>query len=422
MFASIQHYTGWLILGTLISFLASKLLPNLFHLVTVLAWLVVAVQWKQLSSSSRKQADFLLFFGILALVFAYSQGIFPGWHKILTANLPLLPMFVAVAFLSLTSPTAEDNNPPHGRRAVITTAIGTNLLGAIINLSILFVFGDRMQRNHTLTPPQSIILARSFCAAAWWSPFFIATGVAFTYAPEMEYHRTILPGILMCCVALIYSIVEVGYIRRTEFSGYPLRMEAFAVPVVLAIAVLTGHSIFPNLSVVLLICLISPAAALLLMRERPRLPVLHDFITYRITSVVSQFVLFLAAGVFSTGVTALTRVYPHIFNIPGAAFTPMLFAVVSALLIIMGLVGLHPLVGISIVSPLLAPLHPDHTQLGFLYLTSWAIATGSSPLSGVGLVLTSRYHISPKAILQNNSHYVLVMWLLANLVNLAYFK
>jgi hypothetical protein len=417
----IQRHTGWLILATLLLFLGSKIFPVLFPAVAFLAWLVVLVEWNRLAPGSRKQACFLLAIGFLALLFAAAHGIFPGWQKILSANLQLLPMFVAVSFLSLTNPATEDSYLPTGKRAVLTTALGTNLLGAVINLSILFVFGDRLQRHETLTRSQSILLARTFCAAAWWSPFFIATGVAFTYAPEMEYHRTLVPGILMCLMAITYTVIEVGFVRRAEFTGYPLRVESLAVPVLLATAVIAGHHFFPTMSVLLLICLVSPPAAILLMRGRPRLLILHDFISNRITSTVSQFVLFLAAGVFATGITTLTQVYPEVFNFAGQTFTTVMFATVSGVLIVLGLIGVHPVVGISIVSPLLLPLHPDHSQLGFLFLTSWAISTGSSPLSGFGLVLTSRYHVSPKAVLISNFHYVVVTWLLATYVNVLFF-
>lgn len=197
---------------------------------------------------------------------------------------------------------------------MVTTSVGTNLLGAVINLSILFVFGDRLKRHNTLTRAQTILLARSFCAAAWWSPFFIATGVALTYAPEMEYHRTLLPGLIMCGFAMCYSIVEVGVIRRIEFTGYPLQKESLVVPLLLAGAILTGHHFFPDLGMILLICLVSPPAAILLMRKRPRLVHLNDFIANRIISTVSQFVLFLSAGVFSVGITSVLLAYPEMFS------------------------------------------------------------------------------------------------------------
>ena len=421
MFVPLQRYTGWIILTTLLLYFVSNLAPSFLFLVAVPAWLVVIVEWKRLSAASRKQTFSLLIIGIGALAFSGWHGVFPGWNNIVTQNLQLLPMFIAVSFLSLTNPSAEDDNLPKGKPAIITTSVGTNLLGAIINLSILFVFGDRLRRNNTLTKAQAILLGRSFCAAAWWSPFFIAAGVALTYAPDTQYHRTLLPGILMCGSAILYTIIEIGFIRKIGFTGYPVRKESLIVPLLLAAAVITGHHFFPQLGMILLICLVSPPAAILLMRGRPRLIHVHDFLTNRIISSSSQFALFLAAGIFSIGISSVVQVYPELFTFTGETFSHWLFATVSALLIVLGLIGIHPVIGISIVSPLLLPLHPDHSRIAFLFLTSWAISTGSSPLSGVGLLLTGRYHVPPRSILTTNFHYAVIMWLLANVVNILFF-
>lgn len=421
MFTTLQKYTGWFILATLLLFIASGLNSSLVITVSILAWLVVIVEWNRLPAGSRKQACFLLAVGIAALLFAAKNGVFLGWEKIMTQNSQLLPMFIAISFLALTNPAVQDDNLPKGKLAMLTTAVGTNLLGAVINLSILFVFGDRLERNNALTKAQAILLARSFCAAAWWSPFFIAAGVALTYAPGLQYHRILLPGLILCVISICYSIVEVGFIRKCEFTGYPVRLESLAVPFILAVTVLVGHYFFPELGMIMLICLVAPPAAILLMRGRPRLLYLYDFVAYRINAMISQFVLFLTAGVFSVGITSIIHVYPEMFNFAGDTFNHGLFAMISALLISVGLIGVHPLVSISIISPLLLPLNPDNSRLAFLFLSSWAISTGSSPLSGVGLVLTGRYHISPRSILTSNFHYVIAMWILTNVVNILYF-
>ncbi|WP_321405235.1 hypothetical protein [Maridesulfovibrio sp.] len=421
MLTTLQRYTGWIILSTLFLFIASKLTASLILIVALLAWLVVIVEWNRLPSGSRRQASLLLGIGSIALLFSAWNGVFVGWQKILTQNLQLLPMFIAVSFLGLTTPDAQDLNLPKGKRAMLTTSVGTNLLGAVINLSILFVFGDRLKRNNTLSKAQAIILARSFCAAAWWSPFFLSAGVALTYAPQMEFQRILLPGIILTAISIAYSIIEVGFVRKIEFTGYPVRLESLSVPFLLAIAVIISHHYFPDLGMILLICIITPPAAILLMRDKPRLHYLHDFISCRITSTVSQFVLFLTAGIFSIGISSFMRVYPELFNFSGTTFSHSLFAMVSALLIALGFIGVHPLVGISIVSPLLLPLNPDNSQLAFLFLTTWAVAAGSSPLSAVGLVMSSRYQLSPWSILTNNLHYAVAMWLSANVVSILYF-
>ena len=415
-----RKYTGWIILATLILYLVSTQVPAVLPVPALLAWLVCLLSWHGLTRNAARQALVLLLSGIAALLFAGSQGVSLGGKEIFAANLPLLAMFVAVAFLTLTNRDLDDPDLPHGNKAVVITALGTHFLGAVINLSVLFVFGDRLQKNGTLSREQMIILARSFSAAAWWSPFFIATGVALTYAPGMYWRETLIPGACMSAIAISYSVVEVCWIRKKEFSGYPLKLESLTVPLCLAAAVILTHHLQPEVKVLHLICIVSPLGAILFMKGRPRLATLHDFVTNRISSVSSQFILFLAAGVFSSGIKSIILVYPNVFKLAGLTFTPLLFAALLAMMIIVGIMGVHPIVSIAIVSPLLLPLHPDPSQLGYLFLSSWAISTGSSPLSGVGLALLSRYHASPRIILHSNWHYALIMWAVASLMNMAF--
>lgn len=416
-----KNYTGFFIVGTLLCYLVGLVFPPVFWVTPFFAWLVPILMWRTFSKSALQQTLLLLTGGVTALLFSVRRGVFLGWDQIFAVNIPLLAMFVAVTCLTLTNKTFEDPTLPKGNGAVVTTALGTHFLGAVINLSILFVFGDRLQKKGILTREQMIILGRSLCAAAWWSPFFIATGVSLTYAPEMIWKETLMPGVIMSCVAVGYSVVEVCFIRKQEFSGYPIRFESLVVPVFLAGVVICAHQFWPDVNVLILICLIAPIGSFLFMKGRPRGLALQEFVGKRILSVNSQFALFLAAGVFSTGIKSIAHVYPSVFSLEGMLFTPLLFAVVMAGMIIVGVIGVHPLVSVAIVSPLPLPLNPDHSQLAFLFLSSWAVSTGSSPLSGLGLALVSRYHASPRAIIRSNYHYAIAMWLVSSVMNVLWF-
>nr|WP_321398986.1 hypothetical protein [uncultured Desulfobacter sp.] len=405
-----KKYIGWIIFGTLVLYLISIPAPCILILSTLLGWIVPVLMWPTLSKSARNQALLLLITGGILIGFAGYKGIFLGWQAIFTTNLPLLAMFVAVSFLALTNTGIEDQELPQGKRALSITALGTHLLGAVINLSVLFVFGDRLRKNGILTRTQALVLARSFCAAAWWSPFFVATGVALTYAPGMSLHKTLIPGAMMSFIAIGYSIVEVGFVRKEPFSGYPFRVDTMIVPTFLAFIVLGVHYLEPEISILTVICLVAPLGAVVFMKFRPRMAAVRDFINTNLPSVGSQFTLFLAAGVFSAGIKSMIQVYPVIFSLEGATLTPELLSVILAVMIIIGIAGVHPVVSVSIASPLLLPLNPDPSQLGFLFLSCWAISTASSPLSGVGLALVSRYRVQPKVILQSNWLYATVMW------------
>lgn len=414
----ISKFTGWFVLGTLIFYVL-----YVFHLCdlmipTFLAWFSNLAMWRTLPKGAKKQVSILMGIGLAALVFAAFRGVVMSWQEVFAVNLPMLAMFVAVSFLDLTSSKDDQRSLPTGFKAILNTAAGVQLLGAVINLSVVMVFADRIKGVGKLAPAQQFILTRSFASAAWWSPFFVATGVALTYAPGMKWHETLIPGAFMAIFGIFFSTIE-AYFRsnKGDFKGYPIRVESLFIPVILAVLVILLHFIWPNSSILILICLISPIAAIILMKAKPRKAVLLHFVEYKLPRIGSQFALFLAAGIFSNGIKAITLCYPQFFDLHDLTFTPTLFAGVLAGIIIAGYIGIHPVVSIAIVSPMLLPLHPDPTQLGFLFLSSWAISAGSSALTGLGLLMTSRYQIPAKVIMANSWHYTIVMWLLCTFVD-----
>ncbi|NLQ16215.1 hypothetical protein HGG82_01090 [Marinomonas sp. M1K-6] len=413
----LKKYTGWLVLGTLLFYLLSVTQLISVLLPTILAWLANIAMWHTLAPSAKRQVTWLMAIGVAALLFAGSKGTWMTWQQVCAVNLPMLAMFVAVSFLDLTSSTDEKRPLPKGLSAIFNTAIGVQVLGAVINLSVIMVFADRMKGAIKLTPVQQFILTRNFSAAAWWSPFFVATGVALIYAPGMQWQKTLLPGLAMGLVAIIFSSIEAYRRTKGDFRGYPIRRESLFIPMFLALSVILFHYIWPDISILVLICILAPSATLLLMRTPSRKSSLAHFVNHKLPQIGSQFALFLAAGIFSNGISAIILSYPEFFNLEHFTFSPWLFSFTLAVMIAAGVIGIHPVVSVAIASPMLLPLNPDPTQLGFLFLSAWAISAGSSGLTGLGLLMTSRYQIPTKTIVSNSLFYAVFMWLLCSVVN-----
>ncbi|MDO6687456.1 MULTISPECIES: hypothetical protein [unclassified Agarivorans] len=412
-----QQYKGWLFLASLLLYLLYAFEVIGVGLATVVTWAAALAYLPQLSRAIRIQAGCLLSIGIVLLLLAASQNTLLSPIDVLSINLPLLAMFSAVSFLALANPENQQDPLPTGKRSIASTAVGVNVLGAIINLSIIFIVGDRLAKQKQLTNAQQKVLMRCFCAAAWWSPFFIATAVSITYAPGMQWLDVLLPGALMALIALIFTTAEVSLREKDNFAGYPLRRESLTIPFVLAVTVIGLHFAFPDFSIILMITCLAPIAALTFAKGKSKVIIARQFITHRLSNVGSQYVLFLAAGVFSAGIKALLLAYPETLSLHNIEFSHQTFAVVLALMIVACMFGIHPVISISLASPLLLPLNPEPSQLGFLFLSSWAISTGSSPLSGVGLTMIGRYQFSTSQILKNNWYYALSMWLICSAVN-----
>lgn len=151
----------------------------------VLAWLATLRLFRTLPRTSRRQAGTLFAAGLLLWGVALVRGTPYPLLEALTINQSLLMMFAGVSFLTMATPMATKN--PQRPGSMIGTMLGAHLFGAAINLSVVFLFGERMQREGKLTRSQALILGRGFTAAAAWSPFFVAMGVALTYAPGLNY-------------------------------------------------------------------------------------------------------------------------------------------------------------------------------------------------------------------------------------------
>jgi hypothetical protein len=377
--------------------------------------------WSQLAGSARRQTGILFGLGLGMLAWAWFTGSQLDWHLILTRNMPLLTMFVAVSFLSLANPPEQDASLPKGSQGFWSTLLSTHLLGAVINLSVVFVVSDRLKRNGKLTDTQLSVVMRSFCSAAFWSPFFIATGVAITYAPGAQWKYFAVPGLLLMIPLVLISFWDVTRKGLADFEGYPLRGDSLVMPVLLACSVLLLHHQLPDFPILLLISCLAPIGAVIFMRERPRLSALKNYVNDKQANVASQFALFLAAGVFSTGISTLISSYPSLLQLQLTEFSSVLFLLTSAIMILFALIGVHPVVTVAIASPFLLPLGANPNQLAFLFLSVWGIATGSSPLSGVGLAMISRYQATSPQIIRLQWRYMILMWLCSGLVNWLWF-
>ncbi|WP_191602702.1 hypothetical protein [Marinomonas algicola] len=413
----IKQRAGWLVLGTLVFYLLFVVQWVPLWVPTLSAWVSNMAMWRTLPKGARRQVSILMGIGVVALVFAASKGILMTWQQILSVNIPLLAMFVAVSFLDLTSSKDLKRPLPQGVRAILNTAFGVHLLGAVINLSVVMVFADRIKGAVNLTNSQQFILTRCFSAGAWWSPFFVATGVAITFAPGMEWQETLIPGVAMGVMATLISSFDAYRSDDKTFHGYPIQLESLIIPVFLAVSVIIFHFLFPSTSILVLICLLSPTAAILFMNAKPRRRILYHFVDHKLPQIGSQFALFLGAGVFSNGIAAIIFCYPEFFDLHHFHFNGWMFSWVLAGMILASYIGIHPLVSVAIISPMLLPLEPNPTQLGFLFLSGWAISAGSSALTGLGLLMSSRYGISAKSIMANSWHYAVIMWLLCSLTN-----
>ena len=128
--------------------------------------------------------------------------------------------------------------------------------------------------------------------------------------------------------------------------------------------------------------------------------------------MVGELSLFLSAGVFAVGMAAM--IDSGLITSPFTRFDGVTAAQLLGLMLVAALVGIHPIILVSSLTPMVMALDPNPTLLAIVYLTAWNLGTGSSYLSGTQLIFQGRYGIPSWKSASWNWPYALVMFLLAS--------
>lgn len=405
---------GWLLLAAIACAVAQTLSPAVPKAAAgLLTWSAGLLLWPEIPSRTRRQVIILACIGLAGIAWGLHLGQAPDWAMILHGNALLLGMLAAVSFLRLIARpgTQAGERLPSGRRAVWSTLLGVHLFGAVINLSSVFIMGDRISRDSRLDRAQTVILTRGFTAAAFWSPFFAAMAAAMTYAPGASLPQIWLMGIPLAAFALLMTAL--GCQRNGEFTGYPMHPAALALPGLLALAVLILHEWKRDWHILGIICLLAPtlSVAVLFVRDPAPLGRLRHHLATDLPGMRNELSLFLAAGVMAAGLNALFAGFGDWMPFTGfggrEASLLLLFMFATSLL------GVHPVINIAALGTLLAPLKPDGTLLAMTFLCAWAIGVSTSPYSGINLAMHGRYGQETLDSLKWNGLYSLVMLLLS---------
>ncbi|MCG8037041.1 MAG: hypothetical protein JAZ19_08385 [Candidatus Thiodiazotropha taylori] len=408
---------GWLLSAAIVSAVIHTLIPSFPKtLIGVLTWVAGLLLIAEISPQTRRQILILIGIGGIGIGWGLVEGISPDWRLILSGNALLLSMLAAVSFLRLiTRPdTQAGERLPSGKRAVWSTLLGVHLFGAVINLSSVFIMGDRISRKGRLNQAQTVILTRGFTAAAFWSPFFAAMAAALTYAPGASLPQIWLMGIPLAVAALLFTAL--GCQRNQQFTGYPMHPQALLLPGVLAICVLLLHQWHSDWHILGIIALLAPGlslAVLFLRHPQPRSRALQH-ITTDLPGMQNELTLFLAAGVMAAGLNAVFAVFGG--WLPFNQFSGTEAALMLLFMVATAILGVHPVINIAALGTLLAPLSPDPSLLAMTFIASWAIGTGTSPFSGINLAMQGRYAQQSGDSLKWNGLYGVVMVLISILV------
>lgn len=385
------------------------------------AWAAGLTMLPGLGVRQRRVVGALGLLGVLAILASAARGHAPDWVMMLSANQMLISLLVSVSFLRLVaSPRAGFRSPKlaghdsaraasHGRRAVWRSMLGIHLLGAVINISVLDIVGERIVRNGENYEARVLLISRAFSSAGFWSPFWGAAAAVFTYAPRARLSIMLLVGGVAALCGLAVSSVTVirslgAELRR--FEGYPFSADAVAVPVSLVAAVLGVHVALPNAPVAAVIMICSLAITLLvLLRRGPRgmAAALRSHAVTRLPRMDRELTLFLAAGILAAGFVDVTQTFGP--WTPFSHFRAVQAFLLLTAMVIASIAGIHPVITIAAAAGFLQPIHPNPTLFAMTGLFAWAIQAAGAPLSGLNVVMHGRFGVDSFTLARWNAKY-----------------
>ena len=388
------------------------------------AWIAGCAVWTRLPRRAQIQVGLMIGIGLACIAAAAERGVEVDWGDVAGRSLPILTLLAGVAFLRLVyvADAARARGAgaaaPRGFGAYLRTMAGVHLFGAVINISALVVFAERLARSGPLGRREVAMLARSYSMVAYYSPFIGGVALALGLVPGVRFPELVLTGVALAAIGFLVIAVA-GRLEEGEamsgFKGYPFRLESLWLPFVLVGSVAAAHWRWPSLSVLLLVALLAPLlAAAVLAARAGALGAMRTVARFAVTDLPGmsgELTLFLAAGVLGGGLTALVAAYPSV--VPVFALDPATGTAALAGIVLCAMAGVHPLVSVTALVAVTLPASPDPTLLAVVCVTGWGIGSAAGPYTGINMVLAARCGISSWLLARWNAVYCAIMVLAA---------
>lgn len=406
-----QQLTGWEplspLLGSLVFIAIALLLPQLRGMTL---WLTVS----------------FIALGVVLLLLQKVDAKF--WFEAAGINVTLVTLFVFAPLFGIPVRLPEyiaalnrfyERKVRNKSVLFAGTQLLTQIMGVFLNVgSIPVVYHVVFAKQH---PGMSRLLAnalnRGFAGAIFWSPYFAAMAVVIS-SLSVNW-STLLPYLLgLSLISLLVSlVVDIKGLRYAESTLSPTEGEVTdqAEP-----AAHKGRSAFP---VGLSVYLASAIAVILVLERIVELPMvlitciaavllplswcwakgamatyrqgLANHVTVTLPALKKEMTLFLAAGFFSGSIGAtgfgvsvpdLLEMIPIPISLSFSFFTVALITVTS-------MVGLHPIVLVTILATGIDPaaVHISPNYFAVLLLGSWGLSNTVSPVSAVNNLLAGLF-------------------------------
>lgn len=385
------------------------------------AWIAGGLLWVELSSGQRRQCLVLLLVGVAGVIYGRVNGAGVEIASLTDKNQAILALIAGVSFVHLATPVAspKDLAAPRGPAAFLKTLFGLNLLGAAINITALMLVSERVSRSRPLGRVEVTSFSRVFSLAVLYSPFIGGMALALNQAPEASLFQVAVVGVVLMLFGVGFTYVTARRRfadRLADFIGYPLRPDVLWLPAALAAAVIALRLTWPAVPVLTAIAMLAPLIAFFGVARRAGLDnaaaELVGHVRVRLPGMSGELALFLSAGVLAVGLTSAFAASG--ITLPETRFPGAGAALALLVVVLIAAAGLHPIISLSALVPLLDPLGLSAESTVMLYVAGWSIGCALCPFSGTNLILQVRYGLPAWRFPQWSAGYGLFMWLLAS--------
>jgi len=380
------------------------------------AWITFYLLFPFLRPTQKIQISLFIMVGLLLLAIGINSGVQVSVTETVSRNTAMISMILSVGFLKLVLLDSLQSNytPPTGPRAFVHTLFAVAIFGSVINISAPIIINDRLSAQKSLSEFAVRSICRVFCACSTFSPFFAGMALVLTYVGDVRLLYVMLGGLpfLLLTLLLVSAralIFDAELVSR--FQGYPLRLSSLFVPAALALAVVLATLLYPALSILTVISVASLLLTVVLLLPRGVVELterVRQHIQVGIPQAVNEVMLFVAAGLLASGLIAFVQ--SRELLLPVSSFGPWVASALLAFMVVVAAIGLHPIIQISVLTPLILITQPQPELLALTYLFAWGLGTMASPLSGTHLVMQGRYGFPAWRLAVGNWGFSLVMY------------
>lgn len=408
-----------------------------FILITILAFLQA---FSNLDKRNKVFTGTLFLTGIL-VHFLY------GGHGLdlvngITQNLPLLSVVLLAPLISIplkgegiiNSFIHKINKYKHNhdeQKTFLSISSFMLMLGPILNMGAIRIinnFVENMKINKKLL---SNSYYGGFTPAIMWSPFFASVGIVLSIT-EISYLTYLPIGIIFAGIQFIIAVIILSprkNVPKEAFRLMNVRHEireyvSFILIILFLMGLLITLEYITQLPILLLVsinCIILPLLWTVIRKRVDWMKVqIKKFKNQMITTTNFEVSLFLSAGIFGTALmhTPISKLLKKILIWSAEGSVTFVFLFVLIFITILAFLGVHQIISIPIILPILLNPELDLTVLtvSFMCIFSWMFSSSISPLNALNIIISNCVGVNGiKSAIYWNGHFFFILFLIANL-------